>query len=84
MKTLDVIRYLCIHPEITKIMIKVNGKPETGYVDPITAIHYFASIDPTWYNDFIWNFTVGSSNKNTLTISRYKSFYIKNVNLLNN
>ena len=57
MTTLEIIRYICQHPEFKTISIVVGEEMQT--LDVLSAINYFASIDPSWYDDYIWNTIVG-------------------------
>lgn len=62
MKVLDLIRYICLHPEYTIIVFDVEDE-----YTPLNAILHLASIDPSHYNSMHFHIN-GSLEKDTLTV----------------
>lgn len=67
MKTLDLIRYLCLNADKLKIIEFYDRTGELHICTKVTEpLFILASIDPSWYDDFLWH----TENKNeTLLIS---------------
>jgi len=69
MKTLDAIRHITQHPEYKNVVINVGDTEETPDLTPMGAIGYLASIDPSNYEDYRYQWRLeGSLEKDTLLI----------------
>lgn len=55
MKTLDLIRYLCMNTLVGVIEITDRSGESKTYTSCYQAIHELASIDPSWYDEYRWN-----------------------------
>ena len=62
MKVLDIIRYICQHPEFTNVVIR-----DEEDMSPLSAITYLASIDPSHFDSMFFKIN-GTLEKGTLLI----------------
>lgn len=56
MKTLDLIRYLCQNADKIDLIEMYDRIGDMHIHTKVTeTIHFLASIDPSWYDEFLWH-----------------------------
>lgn len=55
MKTLDLIRYLCMNSLVELVTFFDKSGEEHNFASVLPCIHHLASIDPSWYDETLWH-----------------------------